>query len=154
MTLLPSGNTEPDYDMYRSDAPDPHRTLATWHMRRAAISNQKFRIPAKLAADRIGLSDARCVDLNKKVEHARDMLLNRPSHTTFEQRMGLEERLLRLEEQLHTERVRLWKDLFPLVTQARDASVESMRNAFLTEFTRQSNTGEQSRYANGGERLY
>ena len=115
--------------------------LAQWLAQRADVTADKPRLPAVIAAQRIALADGRCQRLNQHIEEVRTRLLNLPVSFSYADRIGLEERLLKLEEQLHRERLALWKDLGPLLMTARDASVESMRSMFLDQLIRQSSSG-------------
>lgn len=92
----------------------------------------RLRGPFLEAATRLGIASERSRDLTELIEQTRWRLIN-PRGMSPESFLRLEDRLVGLEESLHRERTALWRDLLPLAQQARDASIESMRLAWLAQ---------------------
>lgn len=143
-TLLDSSNTSTsDHEHSRPSGP---RLPSGWLEHKADLAAQRLRVPAKLAAQRIGLSDQRCVELSAQIAPIKHALTNR-TWATPQQGEQLAQRLMHLEARLHDERVALWRDLASLMTQARDAAVEAQRASWLEEFMRQ--VGPRDAYRGG-----
>ncbi|MCB9848534.1 MAG: hypothetical protein H6814_08985 [Phycisphaeraceae bacterium] len=134
MRLLPRGDISPSYDIYAEPA---QSTVDRWQHQRQVTASNKLRLPAVLAAQRIGISDARCSDLAEQLCEAKRQQLNLPPYVEDEPRNALQARIERLEDRLHGERLSLWKDLSSLLVSSRDAAVDAARVAFLKEFLRQ-----------------
>jgi len=111
-------------------------SLSAWSAQKAVESAARLRLPAVFASQRIGLASRRCTELQEHIHETKRRLLNIPSHVDSGDIRTVEKRLLDLEDKLHKERLDLWKDLLPLAETARDAGVESARQAWLAEFTR------------------
>lgn len=115
-----------------SSSPDPWR----WAEANRTRALARVRGPMVTVAQRIGLSSARCEDLQRHLGRARHALLNPPRSASGDRIWALEERVFRLEQLLHQERLALWKDLSGLLQPAKDAAVESMRQGWLRELGR------------------
>ncbi len=131
MEPLSSGNTPKYTHGYQHDS-----ALHPWLEHKQTASQAKLRMPALLAAQRLGLADRRCEELSSEADRLRDWLLNRPLNTEPAQVERIEQRITGLEDRLHAERVAVWKDLMPLLTVSRDAAIEELRSTWLSEYGR------------------
>lgn len=110
--------------------------LDHWRRLTEHRTGARVRGPAIAAAQRLGLASSRAAHLEEQLHATRDRLMNLrpgvPSDVVFR----LEDRCVELERELHSERVSLWRDLHPLLNEARDAATERLRLAWLTELLR------------------
>lgn len=89
----------------------------------------------RIATDvRSRLSVLRQSELLAELGSLRHRLLNIPWFVTQRDRFTLEQRVLDLEEKLHDERVRLWRDLLPLADRQLDARQDAYRDQWLAAF--------------------
>lgn len=112
------------------------RPLDHWHYVAEHRANNRVRGPAIAAAQRLGLASSRTSYLQDQLHALQDRLHNLRPGTQSEVVFRLEDRCIQLEQELHSERVSLWRDLHPLLNEARDAAAERMRLAWLTELLR------------------
>jgi hypothetical protein len=117
---------------YRSGRNDEDRVLRPWLHLSQERALARLRGPFLEAATRFGIASERSRDLTELIEQTRWRLVN-PRGISPESFLRLEDRLAALEESLHRERTALWRDLLPLAERARDATIESMRLAWLAQ---------------------
>jgi len=102
--------------------------LSDWLNQRQKMAEQKAVTPAMLGLQRLQLASDRCKHLADAIDDARFKLLNVPWYVEQGAVHSLEERVLRLESQLHEERLAAWGVLRELLSgPIEDARLEQMR---------------------------
>lgn len=91
----------------------------------------RSQLPRQLAARRVALATQRDDELRRQIRDLRHRVLNAPWFAAQRDVHNLEERILRLEERQHAERLALWSDLAPLAQQIGDRSYEQQRATWL-----------------------
>jgi hypothetical protein len=112
---------------------DAHSVLDDWSENRLAATAAKLRAPIVLGNERIMLAASRCEQLSKQAEALRDRYLNLPGWSDPSVAQSLEERVARIQSELHGERLALWGDLRSLMEKVSDAGVERLRTVWLQE---------------------
>lgn len=109
-------------------------TRATWTEYSVATRQELSQLLDRATTVRSRLSTHRQSELLAELHSTRHRLLNIPWFVTQRDRFTLEQRVLDLEEKLHDERVRLWRDLLPLADRQLDAKQDAYRVQWLTAF--------------------
>lgn len=134
MTPLYKYNTP--YSPQSRDEYQRHDAFSAWTAQKGYESATRMRLPLVLASSRLRLGSRRCDELQGTIDELKDRLLNASPLMPFEHKSDLEKRITHAESALHTERLTVWRDLLPLSKEIRDASLEHIRQGFLSELTR------------------